>query len=138
MTKAKETKATETKLVDAEVIEQSTQKIAETTKAVQGLFGAYFQSGRKAVEGVIAFDKALFGYAREAVESYANLGRDVVKAKSINEVVDLQVAFAHNRVEQNAANTREAIDLVKTKAKEAYEPVEGVMGGYFKKGNKAA
>ena len=127
--------ATET-LKDA--FENPAAKVTESTKAASDFANAIFLGGRKAVEGVIEVDKALFGYAREALNSYASLGRNVVSAKSVSEVFDMQVAHAHDRIEQNAANTREVLDLTQSKAKEAYAPVKDAIAAYLPKKDKAA
>lgn len=119
-------------------LENPVEKMTETTKAATSIANAFFLGGRKTVEGVIEVDKALFGYAREALNSYATLGRNVVNAKSMSELFDMQVAHAHDRIEQNAANTREVLDLAQTKAKEAYVPVKEAMSVYLPKKDKAA
>ncbi len=122
---------TKTEAAAADVMANTTATVAETTKAVSGLFSALSLSGRKAVEGVIAFDKALFGYSKDALKSYADHGRAVVKAKSVNDLIDLQVAYAHGMIEQNAANAREILDLATLKAKEAYAPVQEAVAPYM-------
>ncbi|MEL6324973.1 MAG: phasin family protein, partial [Pseudomonadota bacterium] len=82
---------------------------------------------RKAVEGVIEVDKALIGYARDAVTGYVELGKESVQAKSMNDLLDLHVARAHSRIETTAANTREILELTRQKAGEAYAPVKEVF-----------
>lgn len=130
--------AKETKVEAArEMMTNANEKIAQTTKAMNGLFSALTASSRLAFQGAVAVDKAVLGYATEAVKSYADLGRQSVSAKTVNDLVDLHVAHAHNRIEKNAANTREVLDMAQSKAKEAYAPVKVALSAY-KVGNKAA
>jgi len=136
MTKPNTTK-TEAPKVD-EAVAQTTAKIAEVSKSSTALFGALGQFGRKYVEGMIEVDKALFGYARESVNNMVQLGRDTMSAKSVDAVLDLHVAAAHNRIENTAANTREVLDLTQAKLKEAVAPVKEVVAPYLPKGKKAA
>lgn len=119
-------------------LENPVEKMTETTKAATSIANAVFLGGRKAVEGVIEVDKALFGYAREALTSYATLGRNAVNAKSVSELFDMQVAHAHDRIEQTAGNTREVLDLAQAKAIEAYAPVKEAVSVYLPKKDEAA
>lgn len=114
-----------------EMLETTNEKVTEASKAISGLFQALTFGTRAAVEGVIAVDKALLGYAGEAAKSYADLGRQSVSAKSVSDLFDLHVAHAHDRIEQNAANTREVLELAQSKAKEAYTPVQVVLAPYM-------
>ena len=121
---------TETKAVEAEAPTKVLASATNASKAVSGLFSAYFTTGRKIVEGVIEVDKALIGYAKEAVTGYVDLGKETVQAKCLNDVIDLHAAHAHARIEATAANAREVVELSKDKAKEAYAPVKGVIDTY--------
>jgi hypothetical protein len=114
----------------------ATQKVAETTKAITNVFSALTQATRKTVEGVIAVDKTLLGYAKNAVTSYVDLGKASLQAKCLNDLIDLQAAYAHNSIETTAANAREVVDMSRTKAKEAYAPVKEIIDTY--KPGKAA
>ncbi|WCR05900.1 phasin family protein [Paracoccus fistulariae] len=141
MTKKTETKQAETVVENkatGEAIEKVTGKVAETGKAVSGLFSALTTGTRTALEGVIAVDKTLLGYVGEAAKSYAKLGRQSFQASSMSELFDLHVAHAHDRIEQNAANTREVLDLAQTKAKEAYAPIQEVVSAYLPEKKTAA
>jgi hypothetical protein len=125
----------ETKNATQEVTEsteaaQATKSVADATKAVSGLFNALFTSNRKAIEGIIEVDKALLGYAKGALNGYVELGKETIKAKCLNDVIDLHAAHAHSSVEATAANAREVIELGRTKAKESYAPVKEVIDTY--------
>lgn len=148
--KKPETKATEAKAAEAkvdiksavegtrELLENTNEKVTEAGKAVSGIFQALTTSSRALFETTIAVDKALLGYANDAVTGYAKLGRESINAKCVNDLIDLHVAYAHDRVEQNAANTREVLDLTQTKLKEAYAPVQTVLAPYFPQKKNAA
>ena len=97
------------------------------TETASKMFGAVFSAGRKAVEGVIEVDKALIGYARDAVTGYVELGKESMQAKSMNDLLDLHVARAHSRIETTAANTREILELTRQKVGETYAPVKEVF-----------
>lgn len=97
------------------------------TETASKMFGALFAASRKAVEGVIEVDKALIGYARDAVTGYVDLGKESLQAKSLNELLDLHVARAHSRIETTAANTREIVELTRQKIGETYAPVKEVL-----------
>jgi len=129
-TTAKQEQAETAKVEDAEVISETSTTLASTTKAATGLFGATFAASRKAIEGVIAIDKALLGYARDAASSYVDLGKDTIKAKNVEELINLYAANAHARVEANAANAREVVELTKEKVTETYAPVKDVIDSY--------
>ena len=127
---AKQTKAAPAKVEDAEVISETTNTVANASKVATGVVGAYFAAGRKAVEGVIAVDKALLGFMRDAASSYVDLGKETIRAKNVEELINLYAANAHARVEANAANAREVVELAKDKATEAYAPVKDVIDSY--------
>ena len=137
---AKTTKAAapkiETKTEVATVATETSKTVSNATQSVSNLFGACFSAGRKTIEGMIEVDKALYGYAKDAVGSYATLSKETMKAKSINDVIDLHVASAHARVEANAANTREVIEMTREKIQDAYAPVKEVIDTY-RTGNAA-
>ncbi|MEO1495328.1 MAG: phasin family protein [Pseudomonadota bacterium] len=97
------------------------------TETASKMFGALFAASRKTVEGVIEVDKALIGYARDAVTGYVELGKESLQAKSLNDLLDLHVARAHSRIETTAANTREIVELTRQKVGEAYVPVKEVF-----------
>ena len=129
-TAVKQTKADTKKVEDAEVISETSNSVANASKMATGLFGATFSATRKAVEGVIAVDQALFGYMRDAASSYVDLGKETFQAKNVEEVINLYAANAHARVEANAANAREVIELTKDKVTETYAPVKEVIDTY--------
>ena len=129
-TTVKQAQAETAKVEDAEVISETSTTLASTTKAATGLFGATFAASRKAIEGVIAIDKALLGYARDAASSYVELSKDTVKAKNVEELINLYAANAHARIEANAANAREVVELAKDKVAETYAPVKDVIDSY--------
>lgn len=112
-------------------------KTETKTDATRNLFGALSLTGKKTVEGVFAFDKALFGIAKSAVTSYVDHGKAIAGAKSISDVVDIQAAYAHSAIETTAANSRELLDLAKTKTEEAYAPVKEAIAD-LKSDKKAA
>lgn len=109
-------------------------KAAKTAnKTALNLFGAYVTTLRKAAEGLIAVDKAILIQMNTAGKEFVELGRDTMRAKCLNDVLDLQAAYAHARVEANAANAREIIEMTKDHAKEAYAPVKEIIDGYRNK-----
>lgn len=138
MTKKTETEAKTAPEGNVEIIETTKGKVTEAAKTATGLFQALTTGTRTAVEGVIAVDKALLGYAGEAVKSYAELGRQSFSAKCMSDLFDLHVAHAHDRIEQNAANTREVLELASTKAREAYAPVQDAVAPYMPSKKTAA
>lgn len=129
-TAVKQIKADTTKVEDAEVISETSNSVANASKVATGLLGATFAASRKAVEGVIAVDKALLGYVRDAASSYGDLGKETFRAKNVDELINLYAANAHARVEANAANAREVVELTKDKVTEAYAPVKEVLENY--------
>lgn len=129
-TNAKQTAAAAQKVEDAEVLPEITGTVANASKVATGLIGATFAASRKAVEGVIAVDKALLGYARDAASSYVELGKETIRAKNVDELINLYAANAHARVEASAANAREVVELTKDKVTEAYAPVKDVLENY--------
>ncbi len=129
-TKTTESNTTKAKSEATDAAATATKSIADASKAVSGLFNAYFASGRKAIEGVIEVDKALLGYAKDAVNGYVALGKETMQAKCLNDVIDLHAAHAHSSIEATAANAREVVELSRTKAKEAYAPVKEVIDTY--------
>lgn len=110
-------------------VAKTTETATNAIKGATSLFGALTLSARKAIEGVVEVDKALFGYAKEGVSEFYTLGRESMNAKCLNDLIDLQASFAHARIEATAANAREVVDLSRAKAKEAYAPVKDVIGG---------
>ncbi len=129
-TKTVENKVEKAQDVATDAVNTATKTVSDASKTVSNLFSAYFTSGRKVVEGVIEVDKALLGYAKEAVNGYVALGKDTVQAKCLNDVIDLHAAHAHASIESTAANAREIVELSKEKAKEAYAPVKEVIDTY--------
>ena len=119
-------------------IVQTTNEVAMPSKTVTAsqMLGALVSASRKAVAGVIEADKTLFGYAKDAVVSYVELGKETVQAKSLSDVLDLHVARAHARIEATAANTREIVELTRQKLNETYAPVKDVVAAY--RANNAA
>lgn len=105
-------------------------------KAAASMFGAVFAASRTAIAGVIEIDRALIGYARDAVTNYVDLGKKTVQARNLNDLLNLHVASAHARVENTAANAREIVELSRLKLQEAYAPVKEVVDTY--RGPKAA
>ncbi len=129
-TAATPAKATEVQNVAAEATAAVSESVTKATGAVTGLFNAYFAATRNAVTGVIEVDKALFGYAKDAVTGYYKLGQDTFRAKSLDEVIEMHTAYAHANIEATAANARELVELTKDKAQEAYAPIKEVIETY--------
>ncbi|SEB00641.1 phasin family protein [Rubrimonas cliftonensis] len=114
-----------------EIIETTTDATTpSTTVTASKMLGALASASRNAVAGVIEVDKALFGYARDAVTGYVELGKETIQAKSLSDVLDLHVARAHARIEATAANTREIVELTREKLSETYAPVKEVVAAY--------
>ena len=130
ITAVKQTKADSAKVEDAEVISETSNSLKNASKVATGLFGATFAASRKAVEGVIAVDKALLGFMRDAATSYVDLGKETVRAKNVEELINLYASNAHARIEANAANAREVVELTKDKVTETYAPVKEVLDNY--------
>ena len=133
----KTAKAAKDQNTEARILDAATSNLNEGTKAARNLFSALTMTGRKTFEGVVAFDKALFDVLKSNVTSYIDHGKATMSAKSINDVVELQAAYAHSCIEATAANSRELLDLAKTKTEEAYAPVKDALAG-LKSGTKAA
>ncbi len=133
MSKTTETKAAVKSTPAADAVSKIVDN--EQINAVFGMFGALATAGRKSVEGVIEIDKNLIEYSKDYFSRVTALGNDTIKAKCLNDVIDLQASFAHNSVETAAANTREIIELARTSSKEAYAPVKEVIDNV--KGSKA-
>jgi hypothetical protein len=115
----------------------SSAEIAKNApKAAASMFGALFAASRATVAGVIEVDRALIGYARDAVTNYIDLGKKTVQARNLNDLLNLHVASAHARVENTAANAREIVELSRQKLQEAYAPVKEVVETY--RGSKTA
>ena len=131
----KATKTTEA--TQAKVLQETTAKLTEGTEVARDLVSALTESGRKTFEGVLAFDKALLGIVKESITAYVDHGKATLQARSINDVVDLQAAYAHSAIEATAANTRELLDLAKTKTEEAVAPLKEVVAE-LKSDKKAA
>lgn len=129
-TKATASTTTKTEAQVTEAATETTKSVAKASKAVSGLFGAYFTSSRKVIEGIIEVDKTLFGFAKNAIDGYVTLGKDTMQAKCLNDVIDLHAAAAHARIETGAANAREVVEMTKDKAKEAYAPMKEVIDTY--------
>lgn len=127
---AKQAQAASAKVEDAEVISVTPSSVANASKAATGLFGATFAASRKMVEGVIAVDQALIGCMRDAASSYVDLGKKTFRAKNVDELINLYAANAHARIEANAANAREVVELAKDKATESIAPVKEVLDSY--------
>ena len=74
------------------------------------------------------FDKPpLIGMAKESVAGH---GKAIMKAKSINDVVDLQASYAHSAIETTAADSRELLDMARMKTEEAYAPIKEVIAEF--------
>lgn len=131
MTTTADTKTTKTaKTTDLTTADapKTAQNTAQNTAL--NLFGAYVTTLRKAAQGIVAVDKAILTQMNTAGKEFIDLGRDTMRAKCLNDVLDLQAAYAHARVEANAANAREIIEMTKDHAKEAYAPVKEIIDGY--------
>ncbi len=138
MTKAAE-KVTTTEAKAGEVANKAVSNVVnKAVNPIAGIFSAMTIAGRKSFEGVIEVDKALLGYGKDYLNRVVALCQDTVKAKCLNDVIDLQASFAHNSVETAAANTREVIEMVRTNSKEAYAPVKEVIDNYRSKDGAAA
>jgi len=99
-------------------------------KSAASVLGAIYTAGRTAVVGVIEIDRTLLGYAKDAVTGYIDLGKQTIKARNLNELLELHVAQAHARVETTAANAREIVELSRQKLQESYEPVKEAVATY--------
>lgn len=125
---AKVTEAATAKVAD--VTETTTESVKTAATAATGIFSALATSGRAAFAGIIEVDKTLFGYAKDAVTGYVDHGKKSLQAKNINDLVDLQAAYAHANIEASVANAREIVDLSRTKTIEAYAPVKDAYASY--------
>lgn len=110
--------------------------VKNAPKAAASMFGAFFSATRTAANGVIEIDRTLFGYAKDAVVGYVDLGKKSIEARNLNDLLDLHVASAHARVENTAANAREIVELTRQKVQETYAPVKEVVETY--RGSKTA
>lgn len=104
--------------------------------AVSSLVDAVFKAGRTAVVGVVEIDRTLLGYAKDAVTSYIDLGKQTVQARNVKELLELHVARAHAGVETTAANMREIVELSRQTLQDSYAPVKEVVATY--RASKAA
>jgi hypothetical protein len=118
--------------IAAPATEALNTKLTQSFNGARALFGALTASGRKTAEGVLAFDKALFDLMKSGVEGQINHAKASLQAKSVNDLMSLQVAHVQSAFEATATNTREIITLAKDKAEEAYAPVKSVIADLTK------
>lgn len=103
-------------------MEASQQNIAEATKAFNDFFTAMANCSRKALEGALEIDKAIIDQASQAASNQVQFGCASLNAKSPVELYEMQASYAHDLIEQTAANNREILDMAQATAREAYGP----------------
>ncbi|MDJ0858808.1 MAG: phasin family protein [Dinoroseobacter sp.] len=110
--------------------EPNVAAVEKPVAVATNVFSSLAKSGSKTLEGIFEIDKALLGYARASITGYVEHGKASFAAKDINTLIDLQAAFLHSAIETGAANTREVVELARTKSTEAYAPIKDVIDTY--------
>jgi hypothetical protein len=100
----------------------------ESAREVAAGVGGALGSGSKAyVAGVLEIGRALGGFGREIVTEAGAHVSATVRAKTLRQVGELQVAWAQHRVEMAATHAKELADLARAKSEEAIAPVAALL-----------
>lgn len=67
-----------------------------------------------------------------------NWAATLSKRRLVSGLFDIHFAHAHDRIEQNMADARDALDLAQTKAKGVYEPLKQAIAAQFLKRDATA
>jgi hypothetical protein len=96
----------------------------ETAARVGGALGT---GGKAYVAGVLEIGRTFGGFGREIVTEAGEHVRATVRAKTLREVGELQLAWTQHRVEMAATHAKELADLARAKSEEAIAPVAALL-----------
>ncbi len=83
---------------------------------------AFTAAGRIALEGTIEVDKLILNKFSDAAKETADYGKSLMGARDVKTVAAMVTSFAEDRLNKNVADTKEVLDLAKTRAVAVIEP----------------
>ena len=102
-------------------------RIGNAHEVAAGVGGALATGGSAYVAGVFEIGRTLGGFGREILTEAGEHVRATLRAKSLRELGELQLAWTQHRVEMAATHARELADLARTKSEETLAPVAALV-----------
>ena len=85
---------------------------------------AFVAAGNIWAKGFEDIGKAYFSFAQESAEGGAEIAKSIMKAKTFQDVIDIQTGFAKKRFDQMVAEGSKMSELSVKVATEAMEPLQ--------------
>lgn len=117
---ANEAKKVENKLENAANSAQA--KMTEASAMLQGLFSVYTSAARSALEGTVEVDKLILNKLGDAAKDTAEYGRELLQVRDFNSAMSAYTKFAEARLNKSVADTKEVLDVAKTRAEDVIAP----------------
>ena len=102
-------------------------RIGSVHELAAGAGGAFATGGKAYVAGVFEIGRTLGGFGHEILTEAGEHVRATLRAKTLRELGELQLAWTQRRVEMAATHAKELADLARAKSEEAIAPVAALV-----------
>ena len=104
-------------------IEKSLSALGEVNAHSKKNLEAVVASATAATKGAEALGAQAMAYSKKVLEDQAAAAKSLTSAKSVQEVVELQTAFAKSALECYVAEMNKASETVAASVKECFQPI---------------
>src|SRR5512135_777694 len=106
-----------------DAVEKSLASLNEVNAHSKKNLEAVVASVTAATKGAEALGAQAMAYSKKAIEDQVAAAKTISSAKSVQEVVELQTAFAKSALEAYIAEMNKASETVANSVKEAFQPI---------------
>jgi phasin family protein len=116
-----------------DTIEKSLSALGEANAQSKKNMEAVVASVTAATKGAEALGAQAMAYSKKAMEDQVAAAKSLTGAKSVQEVVELQTAYAKSAMEAYIAQMTKASDTVAASVKESFKPINERVTAFVEK-----
>jgi phasin family protein len=114
-------------------IEKSLSALGEMNSHSKKNLEAVVASVTAATKGAEALGAQTMAYSKKAMEDHVAAAKSLSSAKSVQEVVELQTAYAKSWMERYMAQINKASETVSASVKESFQPINERVTAFVEK-----
>jgi phasin family protein len=114
-------------------IEKSLSALGEVNAHSKKNLEAVVASATAATKGAEALGAQAMAYSKKVLEDQAAAAKSLTSAKSVQEVVELQTAFAKSALECYVAEMNKASETVAASVKECFQPINERVSAFVER-----
>jgi len=114
-------------------IEKSLSALGEANAHSKKNLEAVVASVTAATKGAEALGAQTMAYSKKAMEDHVAVAKSLTTAKSVQEVVELQTAYAKSWMESYMAQMNKASETVSASVKESFQPINERVTAFVEK-----